>query len=264
MKAVRIITLMFAAGLFLSWMPAAAGAKSLTVQPGDVIQDVVDQASAGDTVKVEPGVYINAGTAAAAVHITKPLKLIAKSNFKKNERVVIQPGPGQNQGILVEPANPGDPDVIGVTIKGFTVKGFQNNGIWLRHVQNFKIQGNESIDNLENGIWPTLSANGQVKKNVSYGSQDSALWVEASENVRVLNNEVSFSPTGLEITVSNNILVKGNEIHHNTAGRGLYHAKGAGIPPLQPPDRNGDWDIIDNYIHDNNEPNSAPPGSLSA
>src|SRR5262249_45150185 len=82
-------------------------------------------------------------------------------------------------------------------------------------------------------------------------------------NVRVLKNDLSQSPTGLEVTVSNNILVKGNEVHHNTAGVGLYNAKGAGLPPLQPPDRNGDWEIVDNYIHDNNLPNSAPPGSLS-
>src|SRR4029453_17343990 len=68
----------------------------------------------------------------------------------------------------------------------------------------------------------------------------------------------------LEITVSNNILAKRNEVHHNTVGVGLYNAKGAGLPPLQPPDRNGDWGLVENYIHDNNEPNTAPPGSLSA
>ena len=62
-------------------------------------------------------------------------------------------------------------------------------GIWLRHVDDFRIERNESIENLENGIFPTLSANGLVKKNVSYGSEDAALWVEASENVRVIGNE---------------------------------------------------------------------------
>src|SRR5262249_51904187 len=101
----------------------------------------------------------------------------------------------QHHGILVEPANPGDPDIDGLMIKGFTVEGFPNNGIWLRHVQNFKIQNNEAINNLENGIWPTLSANGLVKKNVSYGSQDSAMWIEGAENVRALKNDLHDSPT---------------------------------------------------------------------
>src|SRR5262249_30307465 len=140
-------------------------------------------------------------------------------------------------------------------------EGFPNNGIWLRHVENFKIERNESISNLENGIWPTLSANGLVKKNVAYGSEDSALWIEASENVRVLNNEFYNSPPGLEITVSKNTVAKNNHIHHNTTGIGLYHPSAASLPPLGD---DGHWDIIGNYVHDNNEPNEAPGGSMSA
>jgi hypothetical protein len=194
------------------------------------------------------------------VRVTKPLKLLAKSKLP-DVKVRILPGPGQTDGILVEPENEGDPDIDGLMIKGFTVEGFSNNGIWLRHVNNFKIQGNESINNLENGIWPTLSANGLVKKNVSYGSEDSALWIEASENVRAIKNELHHSPTGLEITVSKNIQAKKNTIHDNTVGVGLYHPNAASLPPLG---GDGDWEIIGNDIYDNNEPNTAPPGSMAA
>jgi parallel beta-helix repeat protein len=195
------------------------------------------------------------------VRITQSLKLMAKSKLKDGIKVRILPGPGQTDGIVVEPANLGDPDIVGVKIQGFTVEGFSNNGIWLKHVQKFTIQGNESINNLENGIWPTLSANGSVKKNVAYGSQDSALWVEASENVRVMQNEFHHSPTGLEITVSKDVKATKNDIHDNTIGVGLYHPNGASLAPLG---GDGDWVISKNHIHDNNLPNSAPPGSMSA
>lgn len=253
-----ILVLAFSCGDDHDGTPAA-----LTVQPGESIQAAVNAAAPGDTITVMPGDYTETHPGRAAVRVTKPLKLIAKSKLP-DVKVRILPSPGQRDGILVEPAKPGDPDIDGVEINGFTVEGFQNNGIWLRHVNNFTIENNESINNLENGIWPTLSANGLVKKNVAYGSQDSALWVEASENVRVINNEFHHSPTGLEITVSKEITAEKNDVHDNTVGIGLYHPAAAGLPPLQPLSDNGYWHIVDNYVHDNNEPNSAPEGSQSA
>ena len=129
------------------------------------------------------------------------------------------------------------------------------------HVNNFKIENNESINNLENGIWPTLSANGQVKKNVAYGSLDSALWVEASENVRVINNDLSTSPTGLEVTISKNLTIEDNNVHHNTVGIGLYHPAAAGLESPWPYEDLGNWYIVNNHVHDNNFPNPAQPGS---
>jgi parallel beta-helix repeat protein len=234
----------------------------LTVKPGESIQAAIDAASPGDTITVMPGDYRETQTGSAAVWVKKPLKLIAKSN-RPNAKVRILPNPGQRDGILVAPENEGDPDIDGVEINGFTVEGFSNNGIWLRHVKNFNIENNESINNLENGIWPTLSANGLVKKNVAYGSQDSSLWVEGSQNVRVVENDFHHSPTGLEITVSKEITVEKNDVHDNTVGIGLYHPAGAGLPPLQPLSENGYWHIIDNHVHNNNEPNSATGGQAA-
>ncbi len=268
MKAARVC-LCTVLALALGCGDSDNGGTGTTVSPGQSIQAAVDAAAPGDTITVMPGDYTEPGRVASdsrvvAVRITKALKLVAQSDLP-NAKVRILPSPGQTDGILVEPANPADADIDGLTITGFTVQGFSNNGIWLRHVNNFDIENNESIDNLENGIWPTLSANGLVKKNVAYGSQDSALWVEGSQNVRVLNNDLHNSPTGLEITVSKEITVQTNEIHDNTIGIGLYHPATAGLGPgtpgLLPYAEMGNWHIIDNYVHDNNLPNPAPEGS---
>jgi parallel beta-helix repeat protein len=234
-----------------------------TVKPGQSIQAAVDAAAAGDTITVEPGDYTESSTSGeAAIHITKPLTLIANSSLP-DKRVRILPSTGQRHGILVEPAKAGDPDVDGIEIKGFTVEGFSNNGIWLRHVTNFNIEGNESINNLENGIWPTISANGEVKKNVAYGSLDSALWVEASENVRIVDNELHHSPTGLEITVSNDIHMEGNVVHDNVVGIGLYPPESAGLPPNNWPSQPfRNWNVIDNHVYENNLPNPVTGGTV--
>jgi parallel beta-helix repeat protein len=234
------------------------------VSLGGSIQAAVDAAAPGDTINVMPGDYTETGTP-AAITINKSLKLIAMSKLPGTKVRILPNGavPTQIHGILVEPAGPTDPDINGLTIKGFTVEGFQNMGIWLRHVNNFTIEGNESINNLENGIFPTLSANGLVKQNLAYGSQDSALWVEGSQRVRVLNNELHHSPTGLEITISNDISVEKNNIHDNTIGVGLYHPATAGLPQDEWPQTApyGDLHIIGNNVHDNNSPNTAPGGS---
>ena len=163
-----------------------------------------------------PGTYQETHVGPNAVTVSKNgIKLIARST-EQDSKVILQPNPGlppglqQKNGIVVE--GTASARIDGSRIKGFTIQGFPNNGILTRYLDNFRIEKNESIDNLENGIWPTLSANGLVKKNVAYGSEDSALWIEASENVRAIGNELYDSPTGLEITVSNNIL--GEEERH--------------------------------------------------
>jgi parallel beta-helix repeat protein len=248
-------------GLAVVCTPTPASAGSIKVNPGESIQAAVDSAAPGDTVVVYPGTYTETHGNSAAVHVTKSLKLIAKS--KPDAKVIITPGPGNLDGVVVEPPNPGvDPNIDGFSIKGFTVQGFPNNGILLRYVNNFKIDKNESANNLENGIWPTLSANGLVKNNVAYGSEDSALWIESSENVRVLKNTLRNSPTGLEVTISKDIEMTKNDIYDNTVGVGLYHPSAAGLP-LPVGMTLGNWKFSKNNVHNNNSPNTAPGGSMS-
>lgn len=242
-------------GLVLVCAPGAAKAGTQKVYPGDSIQAAVDAAAPGDKIIVFPGTYTESGL--NGLTITKSLKLVGKK--KGTEKVVLLSNGSQDDGILVEGTEM-DP-IVDFRIKGFTVEGFAGNGIHLRYVDGFRIDRNESINNEENGIFPTLSANGMVKRNLSYGSADSALWVEASTDVRVLDNVLHSSPTGLEVTVSNNVEIRGNEVYNNTVGIGLYHPNAASLDPIP---QMLNWEIVDNYVHNNNAPNNAPPGSMSS
>jgi parallel beta-helix repeat protein len=245
----------------------AATAKTITVSQGQSIQAAVDAAKPGDTVKVLSGDYYESGrpysdeqqdNGMAAVLVTKSLTLTASGKV----RILSQSGLGLTDGIVAEGA--AGKDINGLVIKGFIVEGFSNNGIKLAHVKNFSIENNTSKNNEENGIWPTLSANGQVKKNIAYGAKDSALWIEASQNVRVIENELYQSPTGLEVTISKNVTMENNNIHDNTVGIGLYHPAAAGLPQENwPQGPYGNWQVSKNYVHDNNVENTAEGGEVA-
>jgi parallel beta-helix repeat protein len=259
MKSARSnIRTILALGLVVVCAPMAATAAVHVVNPGDSIQDAVDAASDGDVVKVNPGDYVETHGGVDAVLITKRLKLIARNT--KTEIVRLLPGAGNINGIVVR----GTPGALveRVLIKGFTVEDFTNHGIWLEYANKFKLKSNTSANNLHNGIFPTLSTNGLVKNNVAYGALDAGLWVEASENVRVIKNEVYNNPTGIELTISKDVLVKANDVHDNVVGVGLYHPNGSGLPyPGTPgvPYDDG-WKIVANQIYDNNFPNPVMGG----
>jgi hypothetical protein len=273
MNLPRLCTLL-AVALFAT--ATAANAAVHTVFPGDSIQDAIDGASPGDTILVEPGIYEETGNTTYGLEIREDnLRLIGKVDEDLGEagKVILLKTGDQETGVYAAPSGPGDceyrdeeAECQGVLhdfyIRGFTVKGFPQNGIQTRWVDGFKFIRNESVENLNNGIYPTLSANGLVQNNVSYGSLDTAMWVAGSENVRVIGNEMFDSVIGFEITVSNNVWTTHNDIHDNVVGVGLFHPKAAGNPP-KPVMAN--WVIENNHIYNNNLfPNPAPEGSFQA
>jgi nitrous oxidase accessory protein NosD len=266
MKLNRFCTLL-AVAVFAT--ATAANAAVVTVESGGDIQAAIDDASPGDTILVEPGVYMGTDPDFGLRITTDNLRLIGKVKKGQGEagKVRLIHHGDQRTGVYAAPAGCGPevavggcPDELqGFYIRGFTVEDFPGNGIQTRFVNGFKMIRNESARNLHNGIYPTISANGLVQNNVSYGSEDTAMWVAASQNVRVIGNELYDSVIGLEVNVSLNVEVKHNDVHNNTVGIGLFHPNTAGNLPLPVM---GNWVVEKNDVYDNNTLNFAPPGSF--
>lgn len=258
---------------------------TIVVRPGQSIQAAIDRADHGTTIYVLAGTYRELADPVNGLEINKSgLRLIGQTTKKK--RVVLQNAGNQRNGIVVVPPErndcmgchesmappfklrPGvesgpmnaDPVVYGFEIRGFTIDGFVNNGLFTERVDGFKIIDVESRGNRNYGIFPTLSKNGLITHSRASGSDDSGIWVETSENVQVVHNQVSGNVNGFEVSNSDDILLAHNRTFGNTVGMAIL------LLPDIFDNRPGAKRIHmrDNLIVANNKPNTARPGSILA
>ncbi len=254
------------------------------VWPGQSIQDAVDHARPGGFVFVLPGVYRENANATNGLSLSQGIHLVGVSTARK--RVVLENAGGQRNGIVAVPAEhtdcmgchtdlappfplkpgvdanalAGAPTIYGLTVSGITIRGFTNNGFFARNLDGFAIVDVHSEDQPNYGIFPVSSKNGIITRSSATGANDSGIWVETSEKVQVTHNVVERNVNGFEISNSDDILIAYNEIHGNSIG--VANLFLPDIFDVRPDARR--ITIRDNHIHDNNKPNTAPPGVILA
>jgi len=264
--------------------PGQLKRATIVVRPGDSIQAAIDRAKPGTRIYILAGTYSELQNPTNGLNITKNgISLIGQTTKKK--RVIFENAGNQRNGIVVVPEDRADcmschtdlappfpikdgvpkglklrePMMYGFEIRGITIRGFRNNGLFTENVDGFAIIDVESINNRNYGIFPTLSKNGLISHSKSIGSDlDSGIWVETSENVVVRNSFVSGNVNGFEVSNSDDILLAHNEAVGNTVGAAIL------LLPDIFDDRAGAKriDLRNNWIHDNNKANTARPGSI--
>ena len=253
-----------AACLLLS---TAVSASTLTVHPGQSIQDAVDQANPGDTIAVFPGTYQEKGSpcptdprhTCGVVVAKDDLRLIGQGT-PRHPVVLLNPG-GQDDGISIAvpgatgPACLSDPSqrIHGATVKGFTVNNFDGDGISLFCVDDFIVRNCSANGNSEYGIFPSHSGPGRVTESIATGSNDTGIYVGVSHDVRVDHNRAHGNVSGFEIENSSGVELDHNLATGNTAGVLSFTLPGLDIPSNQ------DNSIHDNTVLINNKANTCIP-----
>ncbi len=250
---------------------ASAPTATLTVHPGESIQAAIKKAPANATIYVQPGVYHESADASSAVVISEDgIQLIGQP--APDQPVVLENSGGQMNGIVVSPVDsstispkeehPGEHPpcgqngnlIHGFFLQGFTVRGFDQFGVYLACVDGFTLNQNFTDADQLYGLFPVRSHNGTMSNNEAQNtSLDAALYVGQSDHIRVAGNSTHDNLLGLEIENSSDVTATSNQVFNNTLG-----LIADVMPGLQKTDQTN-ITITDNDVHDNNHPNTGNP-----
>ena len=247
---------------------------ALIVHPGESIQAAINAAPAHATVFVEPGLYHESAGAVSAVVISKDgIQLVGQPTA--GHPVVLENAGGQMNGIVVSPTDsvnisndehPGEHPPCGANgstlhgfeLQGFTVRGFDQFGVYLACVDGFTLNQNSTDADQLYGLFPVRSHNGTVSNNeAQHTTMDAALYVGQSDHITISGNTTHENVLGLEIENSSDITAMNNQVFNNTLG-----IIADVMPGLQKTDQTNVL-IANNDVHDNNLPNPTTEGDTS-
>src|SRR5207247_6930289 len=178
----------------------AEGSASLG-PPGGSIQSAIDAAAAGAIIRISAGTRHEPLTTA-----TPRLTLVGIGHV-----VIENPGTAED-GIVV--ADSGD----GFALANVTVRGFEENGVKLEHVNGFVLWNVRAENDGEYGLFPVFSSHGVIVHCAASGHSDTGIYVGQSDHIVVVDNVASGNVNGLEIENSSDVLVANNESFDNVAG----------------------------------------------
>lgn len=222
------------------------GRPDIIVHAGSSIQAAVDAAPAGAVIRVEAGTY-----AEAIVVNTPGIKLVGARDRKGAGVLIENPG-GEKNGIAV--GDGGD----GFALVNVTVRGFEENGVFLENVDGFLLAGVTSEDDGEYGLFPVLSSNGVIERCRVSGHSDTGIYVGESHDVTVRNSVAFGNVNGIEIENSSGVKLLGNETYDNVVGILVVLLPGLEVKT------SSDVLVSGNLVRANNHVNFAAPGDLAS
>lgn len=227
------VVLLLLAGMVWAGQSRAQDAV-IYVRPGDSLREAVRNAPAGSTIIVTAGVYRE------SLVVSQPGIRLIGAGASEDGTVLSNEGVDAETGITV---TPGADDF---QLTGFLVHGFNENGIQLRGVRDYRITNNVFQNNGEYGVFPVFSTGGIISDNIASGHSDTGLYVGQSSGATVAHNIVFENVNGIEIENSADCVVIENEAFNNAVGILVVE-----LPLLDVPTTNR-VTVTKNYCHNNN------------
>jgi hypothetical protein len=239
---IKSIAAAIAAVALLVCLPAIAAADTVTVSPGGNIQNAVNSAHPGDTIKLKSGTYDG------NVQVKKDdIEIRGEGKSTK----LVQPAtPGECPGFGICVANQDAngkkiSDVDDVEISHLRVDGYEGFGIIGFGTRNIEIHHVWAANNGEYGIATFESSGIELAWNTTDNDGEAGLYVGDSPqaNAAVHHNESTGSEFGILVRDASHGIVKSNELSGNCVGI-LVLSTGSG---------NGFWKVKGNKVVGNSK-----------
>jgi len=169
---------------------------------------------------------------------------------------VLEARDDQDEGIAVGKSGAADcltdasKRVHGSLIRGLTVRGFEDDGVFLICVDHWRVTRVRAVDNREYGIFPSHTAIGRLDHSFASGANDAGHYIGQSTRASVDHNVARGNVSGFELENSSRIRADHNLATGNTGGILSFTLPNLDIKA------NSDNRIDHNRVLRNNKPNT--------
>jgi len=184
-------------------VPISLSPRTIQVHPGGSIQEAVDQAQPGDTIRVAPGTYPES--------VLVELPNLTLTGQVAGDRRPVLAGEGKRENGLVVCA-------AAFELEGFELRDYTDNGVLVQHTSNVSLRDLIADHTGEYGLFAVNSSQVVIEDSVAIGASDTGIYVGQSQDVTVSGNEATENVSGFEIENSSRVVLEDNDSHGNTAG----------------------------------------------
>ena len=187
----------------LAALAVPASAQHVRVRSGQSIAAALEQVGPGAVIEVEPGLYHE------ALVVDTP-NVTLRGIVRGPERPVLDGRGMLHDGVIAS----GSP----FTMTGFAIRHYKGNGVTTQGVDGVFLTDLVIDDTGLYGVYPVQSKNITVTHCTVTRIRDAGIYVGESQGALVAMNYVHHNVAGIEIENTNDVEVRDNLAHDNTAG----------------------------------------------